>query len=147
MDKNQKISQDAIDYIKKNYKELIKIFVGENVVKKEGVSISIFMAGSPGAGKTEVSKRLIKEIGEKESFKEIIRIDPDEIRNYLPEYNGKNADLFQGACSIGVEKMHDFALKKNLNFVLDGTFSNFDKACSNIKRSISKNKKIMVVYV
>lgn len=147
MNKNQKISQNAIDYVKKNYKELIKFFVGENIAKKEGASISIFMAGSPGAGKTEVSKNLIKEIGEKESFKEIVRIDSDEIRKYLPKYNGKNADLFQAACSIGVEKIHDFVLKKNLNFVLDGTFSNFNKVYSNIERSISKSKKVMVIYV
>ena len=125
MNKNQKISQNAIDYVKKNYKELIKTFVGKDIVKKESPSASIFMAGSPGAGKTEVSKNLISVFKKDQFFKEILRIDPDEIRNYLPEYNGKNADLFQGACSVGVEKIHDFALKKNLNFVLDGTFSNF----------------------
>ncbi len=147
MNKNQQISQNAMDYVKKNYKELIKKFVGENVVKKEEESISIFMAGSPGAGKTEISKNLMEIIGKSKSPKDILRIDPDEIRNYLPNYNGTNANLFQAACSIGVEKIHDFALKKNLDFVLDGTFSNYSKACSNIERSVNKNREISVIYV
>ena len=74
----------------------------------------------------------------------IVRIDPDEIRDLLPEYKGNNSNLFQGACSLGVEKIHDFVLRNNQNFTLDGTLVNYDKAISNIKRSIEKGREVSI---
>ena len=42
--------------------------------------VSIFMAGSPGAGKTEASKALVRE------FRDPVRIDPDELRSEFKQY-------------------------------------------------------------
>ena len=104
------------------------------------------MAGSPGAGKTEFSTRIIplfeKGLGEK-----IVRIDPDDLRTMMPGYKGNNSHIFQPATSIGVEKIHDYVIKYNINFLLDGTFSNTAKAHANIQRSINHSRIVMVFYV
>lgn len=83
---------------------------------------SYFMAGSPGAGKTEYSKSLIQILTEKEPERKIVRIDADEIRDWLPQYDHKNALLVQRAASLGVEKVLDCVLKNHQDFILDATF-------------------------
>lgn len=141
------LRQEALDFVRKkeNYIKIIERFAGDNF-GSEGIPISLFMAGSPGAGKTEISKRLV-EVFEVDSKTRIVRIDPDEIRELLPGYNGNNSSLFQGACSIGVEKLHDYVLSKDKNFVLDGTFSVYERAKNNIKRSLDKRRVVILVYV
>jgi dephospho-CoA kinase len=104
--------------------------------------VSVFMAGSPGAGKTEFSKRLIEKFGG-----DVVRIDADDIRDLMPQYQGGNAYLFQGAVSLGMEKLYDYALDKRLNTVVDGTLKKYEKAKSNIERSLRKNRKVEVFYV
>ena len=71
------------------------------------------MAGSPGAGKTEVSKAfaaLLEELPAQgfDGLGKVLRIDPDDYRAYLPGYTGSNLgcstrrspELLK-ACSIG----------------------------------------------
>jgi UDP-N-acetylglucosamine kinase len=61
------------------------------------------MAGSPGAGKTEFSKNFINILVKKEPSRKVVRIDPDEIRAWFPEYNPKRSELYQSAVSLGVD--------------------------------------------
>ena len=65
----------------------------------------------------------------------------------MPKYNGKNAYLFQGAVSLMIEKVLDYVFRKNIHFLLDGTFSYLEVARKNIKRAISKNRLIQINYV
>jgi len=60
---------------------------------------------------------------------------------------GKNSNLFQGATSIILEKIHDLAIDKNISFVLDSTFSKIDKARSNIIRSFKHKRPVQIIYV
>lgn len=71
--------------------------------------ITIFMAGTPGAGKTEFSITLIETFGG--SF---IRIDADEIRERMRPlgYNGLNADIFQDAANKGVNLLLTMQIAK-----------------------------------
>jgi len=152
MNKNEIITQNAVKYVKENSKKIIMNFVGTEIQtpKNKTFSVSFFMAGSPGAGKTETSKALIKLIEKDTSIKsvaKIIRIDPDDIRKLLPKYNGKNSYLFQTACSVAVEKIHDYVLKKDLDFLLDSTFSNYVKSRENIIRSLKRNRFIVINYI
>lgn len=100
------------------------------------------MAGSPGAGKTEASIELIAKIGTP-----VIRIDPDELRSECPGYSGTNAYLLQPAVSVLVEKIHDMVLEQRQSFVLDGTLSNYDRACNNIDRSLGRKRTVQILYV
>ncbi len=143
-DAEQKLSEDAILWIKTNHKDIIDRFVGSATAATSS-PISIFMAGSPGAGKTEFSIRLLQILSE--NHENIVRIDPDEVRNKLPMYVPGNAHIFQGAVSIAVEKIHDYVLHKNTSFLLDGTFSNLAKVRANVIRSLEKQRIVLIEYV
>ncbi len=145
-EKDRILAQQAVDYIKINKKKLVEKFASPSIFLADEAPISIFMAGSPGVGKTEFSKRLIKEF-ENKDIKKIIHIDADRIRDMLPGYTGTNSQVFQRACSKGVDKLHDSALKNKQNFILDSTFSNYEISRENIKRSVNKNRIVSIFYL
>ncbi|MEN9920944.1 MAG: hypothetical protein RL538_837 [Candidatus Parcubacteria bacterium] len=102
------------------------------------------MAGSPGAGKTESAKALIRSLTGGDL---VLRIDADDMRSLFEFYTGDNSSLFQAATSILVEKIHDIALKNKQSFVFDGTFSNFEKGRQNIDRSLDAGRGVYILYV
>ena len=94
MDKNEeKIRLTAIEFAKRNKNQIATRFTDIEIFKPDEMPVSVFMAGSPGAGKTEYSKNLILLL---EDFKKgrVIRIDPDDIRSEFVDYNGRNSYLF-----------------------------------------------------
>ena len=99
------------------------------------------MAGSPGAGKTEASKSLAK------TFPGFLRIDPDDLRQHIPNYNGANSWLVQEAVSRIVERILDKAFQQKQSFLLDGTLSSYAVAERNIQRCINKRREILIIYV
>ncbi|MBP7845994.1 MAG: zeta toxin family protein [Candidatus Pacebacteria bacterium] len=140
------IKEKANNFARKNKKTISKKLTDTNIFPSETNPISIFMAGSPGAGKTEFSKRLV-EFLERNNNKKFIRIDPDDLRSLFEDYEGFNSFLFQSAVSIITDSIHDSALKQNQNFIFDGTFSKYEKSKINIIRSINKNRKIEIFYI
>ncbi len=141
------INQNAQAYVKSHKKELCEQFASPTVYPSINSPSSYFMAGSPGAGKTEFSKAFIKELEEKEPTRKIVRIDADEIRDILPGYNHKNSSELQPAASIAVDKILDSVFKHDQDFLLDGTFSNYAIAKKNIDRCLSHNRKIGLLYL
>jgi len=136
--------EDAIRFINSHKKELIQKYAGDDYPSCRN-PISIFMAGSPGAGKTEFSKSLLElEMFEKDAA---VRIDADEIKEFIPHYDTKNSDEIQGASVLGLIRLHDFCLKKKKNFILDGTFADYGNAEDNIKRSIRYGRDTSIFYV
>lgn len=143
---NDKLAEQSRIWVKENKKEIIKKFIGDKDIST-GKPFTIFMAGSPGAGKTETSKRFISILEKTDKMDPIIRIDPDEIREIIPGYNGKNSDTFQGAASLGVEKLYDYVLKNKINAFVDGTLAKYDVALKNIARSIEKRRVTSIFYI
>lgn len=141
----QAIEEKAKAFAKANKKNIARKFTDKSIYKPEDNPVSVFMAGSPGAGKTETSIELIGLISTPEY--PVMRIDSDELRTEFPGYTGDNSYLFQKGVSILVEKIHDLALKQKQSFLLDGTLSNFEKAKENIKRSLAKGRLIQILYV
>lgn len=141
----KQIKDTAILFAKKNKLKIAKAMTDTKLDPPSKMPVSIFMAGSPGAGKTEFSKRLLELLAKKRA--KGIRIDGDELRSYFPEYTGKNSKLFQGGISILVEKIHDLALKNKHNFILDGTFWKESKAIQNINRSLAKKRIVFIFYI
>ena len=104
-----------MEYARENKALFIqKIIDGKSPrVKKD----AIFMAGSPGAGKTEVVTGL------SENYSEYVVIDADYFRTQFPDYNGTNSSVFQKASSWLVEQSLKFVLEKGYSFILDATFA------------------------
>lgn len=143
---NEEIAAKAIEFATAHKKRIAKELTDPNKFIPEEIPISIFMAGSPGAGKTEFSKSLIK-ILEQNKERRIVRIDSDDIRQYILGYTGDNSYLFQGAVSLVVEKIHDLVLHQKQNFIFDGTLAKYDKAVENIKRSLDKKRSVFIFYL
>ena len=133
---------NGIEYIKKHKTDLIKKFANEEIYYSKEIPITIFMAGSPGAGKTEFSKSLIKLLE-----MPVVRIDADEIRSMIPGYIGSNSSLFHSACIKGVEILYDYIIHKHLDAIVDGTLASYEVAYKNIERAINKNRKVAIFYV
>ncbi len=113
---------------------------------EEETPVSVFMAGSPGAGKTETARGIIKRF-KSEHEVDIVHIENDELRKEFSDYNGSNSPLFQRASTILVEAIHDRALKKRVSFLLDSTLSSYDKAKSNIQRSLKRERYVLIIFV
>lgn len=141
------LHDDALAFIKANKKDLVTKFASIDEFPSIKNPDAFFMAGSPGAGKTEYSKSFIKALQEKDSLRKIVRIDADEIRDFLPMYNHKNSDEVQAAAAIGVEKLIDSVLKNNQEFLLDATFALYDKSYMNITRCLRDNRKVGIYYI
>ena len=142
--KAPKISAEALKYARANSKEIVKKYLSG--VPKPKAPKSIFMAGAPGAGKTDASKRFLENLSFVDGEK-FIRIDADELRKELPGYDGGNADSFQKAATFLAGELHLAALESGVNFVLDGTFSKLEVQKQNICRSLQQGRLVVVIYV
>jgi UDP-N-acetylglucosamine kinase len=135
------IEEEAHAYIKAHPRELIERFAPSDSCHRAANPVSLFMAGSPGAGKTEVSKAFMARFNDLP-----IRIDADDIRTFCPGYEGQSAHLYQKAANKGINILYDYALKNGINCILDGTFA-YALAEENIQRSIDKGRRIEVWFV
>ena len=138
----EQIRQEALQYAQRNKKRIAREFTDTLIYLPEDQPVSVFMAGSPGAGKTEASLELLARFDSA-----VLRIDADDLRARFPAYTGGNSWLFQPAVSILVEKIHDLALKQKQSFLLDGTLSNYARAEQNIARSLGKGRMVQILYV
>ncbi|MGY2236392.1 zeta toxin family protein [Pseudomonas gingeri] len=141
--KELQILNQAISFARSNKKAIARRRTDRAIYPPEEAPVSVFMAGSPGAGKTEASIALVNLFADTK----ILRIDPDEIRNEFPEYTGGNSWLFQAGVSILVEKILDLAIDQRQSFILDGTLSNIDIARRNVERSLRKGRFVQILYV
>ncbi len=138
------ISEKAIDFARSNKKDVAKRLTDIKQFPPDEIPISVFMAGSPGAGKTESAINLITRFSKDEN---ILHIDSDNLRTEFEDYNGKNSSLFQAATSIIADKMQDFALKQKQSYVFDGTLTNLKRTRENIDRNLKRSRGAFIVYV
>lgn len=138
----EKISDAALQFAKRHKKSIARELTDPEIYTPEDHPVSVFMAGSPGAGKTEASLELLAKFGSP-----ILRIDADELRSHCPGYTGSNSSLFQAAVSVLVDKLHDLALEQKQSFLLDGTLTHYERAEKNISRSLKKGRAVQILYV
>lgn len=135
------VHAQAVSWAKQNRTAFARNLTSIDQFPGEQEPVSVFMAGSPGAGKTESSKAMAAELG---SF---LRIDPDEFRKEIPGYDGTNSWLVQDAVSLLLERVLDRAFKQNQTFLLDGTLSSYMVAEKNVARCVDRGRSVLVVYV
>jgi len=141
---DQQIIEKAIKEAKSIKRKIARDLVDH--LPEEGMPVSVFMAGSPGAGKTESAKSIIAGFNAEHGI-EVVHIENDELRKEFEDYQGLNSPLFQRSATILVEAIHDRALQKKVSFLLDSTLSSFEKAKSNIERSLKKGRYVLVIFV
>ena len=98
------------------------------------------MAGSPGAGKTEVA------LGLSENYDNHILIDADAFRIQFPGYDGSNSSQFQKASAWLVDQSFKFVVDKGYSFILDATFAVLS-AEKNIIRTLKNGYRVTLFYV
>ncbi len=140
-EEEKRIEDEALEFIKHNKKLVLDTFCPPSLCHAVTNPVSLFMAGSPGAGKTEVSKGLVRRFRDTP-----VRIDADEIRSLCPSYLGGNAHLFQKAANKGVNFLYDYALDKEINCIMDSTFI-YAGASENIERSLKHGRKIEIWFI
>lgn len=138
------IERKALEFARKNKTTIAKCLTNKDNFPSEPDPVSVFMAGSPGAGKTEASKELLREIS---GGRSVIRIDPDELRENFGDYDGTNSWMFHRAVSVLVAKMLDLVFKQSQSFLLDGTFANYELARQNVERSLKRKRFVQILYV
>jgi predicted ABC-type ATPase len=135
------LAAQAVEFVKKNKKQFISHVIDQYVGDTGDRPVAIFMAGTPGAGKTEIAKSLLA------LFEYIpVRIDADEFRDLIPGYTGANSEIVQGAASLAVEKAMDAVIDKQIPFILDATFA-IGKATANIKRAYRHEYETQICFV
>lgn len=140
-----RVADEAIAFARSNKRRIASELTDPKLHPPEKDPVAVFMAGSPGAGKTESSRELIGKF-EGQGVK-VLCIDPDELRRYFQAYDGTNSYLFQGAISILVDRIIDKAYDNRQSFLLDGTLSRLDKARSNIERALDRGRAVQILYV
>ena len=144
--RERSIAERAVSFAKANRTRIARDLACLTRYPGEEYPVSVFMAGSPGAGKTEVSKSFVN-LMEAHGAK-TLRIDPDDFRDYFPEYNGANSSLFQRGVTIMVERAIDLVYQQRQSFLLDGTLANLDVARKNIQRALGKkHRSVQIMYV
>lgn len=163
--------EQAKKYIIDKKDDLIKKFILDKKPLRIGM-MSLFMAGSPGAGKTEFANNYIRsqidkndkdlqKILQKRSINinEVdnlfIKIDVDEIRSFIPQYkktdknNGQkgNAEIIQTAANKGLDILRDYCLNNDISFLHDGTFGNYKTMRGLVKDSLSKGRMVQINYI
>lgn len=172
LSKEDKIIQDqAIKEIINRKDELIEKFIISKRPLRLDV-ISFFMAGSPGAGKTEFSHRYMSNILDKKDPKLVkklmkngvdinsvdtlfIKIDADEIREFLSQYQKTNIEkgikgnshIIQKASNKGLDILRDYCFDNHISFLHDGTFGNFDTMRKIVNKSLKANRDVQIFYI
>ena len=132
---------EILTWTKIHKKELTsKILADANLTPSEH-PIAIFMAGLPGAGKTELSKNLALELGPN-----LFRLDMDEFATKILNYTPEKADLFRASASLLMNVLFSKTLKEKYNFIMDGTFGS-PRAIENIKRCLAHGYQVQINYV
>src|SRR3989344_2105271 len=145
MTEGSDIEQRAIEFARAHKKGIAQELTDRKRFPPDAIPVSVFMAGSPGAGKTESSQRLIERLSD--DAHAVLRIDTDDLRVRFKEYTGKNSSLFQAATSIIADKMQDLAIDQKQSYVFDGTLSNLERARENIGRCIRHGRVVQILYV
>jgi hypothetical protein len=102
---------------------------------------AIFMAGIPGAGKTELVQ-FFKE----RSLKKAVVIEHDRLVEYIDGYSPEEYYVFRKAGSVLVTRLFEECLKRGLEFIFDGTLSH-GNAKRNIEMCLREGVGVTVIYV
>lgn len=127
-----------LDYSKEHLDSILSDLFGNK--QPSSKKDAIFIAGSPGAGKSEVAHLLA------DSYKNMIVLDTDDFRCLFPDYDGSNSSNFQKACSWLTEQAFQYLTEKGYSFIYDTTFA-VPSTEKKIKRVLKNGYRPVIFYV
>lgn len=102
---------------------------------------AVLLLGQPGSGKTTAGAKYA------DTFGELTRLNPDDIRAELPEYKGWNAPATQAEAKLIHNTATLQALKERHNLLLDETGSNTDKMDARVSMLGQAGYNVHVIHV
>ena len=129
------------DWLKTHKKAIINQIITSSGASSDGNLSAIFMAGLPGAGKTEFTKNLIEF-----SDAKFVCLDMDKIAEQIKGYQPEHADQFREAATLILNEAFSEVLKRKLDFIMDGTFSS-RYAALNVSRTLKHGFNIRIIYI
>jgi len=130
----------------KLHKEILNEFKDNLVCIESDEPIAILMGGSPASGKSTFLKKYAPYL----LSEELLRIDADEVRSMLPEYEGWNASQTHLETKDIVNTLlsdRTIGLPCNFDLIYDGTMNNTKSYLPLIKILKELGYKIYVVYI
>lgn len=124
---------------KENQDKVVKRFFDDYPPSK--TKIAFFMAGIPGAGKTEFAENTINSLKPK-----YVPVEHDKIVEYIDGYRPENYYTFRTAGSVLVSRLLDECLKNGYAFILDGTLSH-EQGYKNIQKALKAGYYVQIVYI
>lgn len=124
--------------IKSNQQKVISAATGAD---PRSDKLAYFMAGIPGAGKTELAKGL-----QGSPLGDFTVIEHDRLVEHIDGYKPENYYDFRTAGSTLVTKLFEHCLKNGYSFIFDGTLSH-DNGRRNIKKALDHGFSVIVLYV
>lgn len=84
-----------------------------------------------------------------------IKIDVDEIREFIPQYKKTdaklcikgNAHVIQKAANKGLDILRKYCLRNGISFLHDGTFGNYSTMKDLIKKSLQRGRNVQIIYI
>lgn len=125
--------------VKANQAQVINQFF-KDYPPKQG-RIGYFMAGIPGAGKTEFAENTIRE-----SAPVLVPIEHDKLVEYIPQYKPENYYNYRKAGSALVTAIFDICLKNGYAFVFDGTLAH-ENGIRNVEKALKANYGLFIIYI
>lgn len=138
---NKFMTEECSGLTRRRKKEIVEKIIENSGAKPTNHPSGIFMAGLPGAGKTELSQALIKTTNVAP-----VRIDMDELATFVEGYRPEKANLFRKDATSLVSEVYAKTIKNNLDFIMDGTFSS-RHAKVNIGHALKRGYQIEIIYV
>ena len=135
------VTSNPKEWARKNKKLFANRVVTAAGVQPHDEPAAFFMAGLPGAGKTEFTESLISDLKLK-----AVRIDMDEIATQIDGYQPQEAHAFREAATDVLNAVFDRATHRRVDFIMDGTFRS-SKAINNLRRCAEKGYHIKLFYV
>ena len=133
------MDNDYLEFVRRNK----HLFINRTITGLRFLEsrLAIFMAGTPGSGKTEVADALAAVYPNA-----MARIDADEYRKLIPEYTPERASDFQRAATRAVNEVFNYVVRHGYSFILDGTFAS-SQSISNIDRVLKHGYLPTIVFV
>lgn len=133
--------EEAKKWVKNNVNQdiVVKKFFKDYPPQKN--KLALFMAGIPGAGKTEFAENTINQLKPK-----LIPIEHDKLVEYIKGYKPENYYNFRTAGSVLVTRILDECLRNGYSFIFDGTLSH-ERGYKNIQKTLKSGYFVQVVYI